>query len=152
MPIRCCATLLAVDPHVTLAGFGAWLRGLPPRTVAGLRQALQGPDRLSGDDRAWLGATAPWPACAAGRTMVRGAGRLLRAFAGRLPGFVGSGFAHLHANFLSLTASVERSDTQTTVRLGRPPLDLILGLAGLHRRAIEVAWIEPPRMLLYPGE
>jgi hypothetical protein len=144
--------LLAIDPQITLGVFAKWLTGLSRRSVAALRRAIDIPARLTADDRAWLGATAPWPAGTAATALARGTARVLRGFARRLPGFARSGLAYLHANFLTSTASAECSDTQISVRLGRPPLDLILSIAGLNRRELELAWIEPRRLLLYSAE
>jgi hypothetical protein len=72
------------------------------------------------------------------RALGEAARGLLERFSASLPGFAQSSAAHVRANFLDLTAAVEREGERVVVRLGRPPLDLILRLSGLKRR--EFAW------------
>jgi hypothetical protein len=59
---------------------------------------------------------------------------LLREFGRGVPGCDGSSPAYLRARCLSQAAAV--SPDGTTARLGRAPLDVLLGLAGLKRASI----------------
>jgi hypothetical protein len=68
---------------------------------------------------------------------------VLRNFAWKLPGFALSSLPHLFANFLDCSAAVEASEL-CVVRLGRAPLHLILGMAGLNRRSYQLSWMERP--------
>ena len=67
---------------------------------------------------------------------------LLRAFARRLTGFAGSGLGYLYANFLDFPASLEEEMTRRVVRVGRPPLNLILSMAGVTRCAYTAGWLD----------
>ncbi|MBB3219825.1 hypothetical protein [Pseudoduganella umbonata] len=64
----------------------------------------------------------------------------MRRFARRLPGFALSHLDYLQANFLDLPASVERRGDATIVGLGRPPLALMLDLAGMTRTTYALPW------------
>lgn len=65
---------------------------------------------------------------------------LLRNFSGRLIGFSQSGLEYLFANFLDIPASVQTNSGQTLVRLGRPPLHVVLNLAGMNRQSYTLSW------------
>jgi hypothetical protein len=78
--------------------------------------------------------------------------QLLRAFAGRLPGFARSHLAYLHAQFLNLAAAVETEPERRLVRLGRAPLALMLNLAGLSRGRRQFHWIDGPALELFTGD
>jgi hypothetical protein len=75
---------------------------------------------------------------------------LLRDFAWRLPGFAWSQPAYLSENFLDCRATVEEEAERRVIRLGRPPLDLLLNMTGLNRRQYELSWLEGQRFELYP--
>jgi hypothetical protein len=77
---------------------------------------------------------------------------VLRAFARRLPGFSRSGFSYLHRNFLDLTAAVEDQPERRIVRLGKPPLNLILTMAGQNRLSYRAGWLDGRPLELYPQE
>jgi hypothetical protein len=64
----------------------------------------------------------------------------LRRFARRLPGFALSHLDYIHANFLCVAASVESRGMETVVGLGRPPLALMLDLAGMTRTSYALPW------------
>ena len=76
---------------------------------------------------------------------------ILRTFAARLPGFAGSSFPHLRANFLSIAARVQGEPERYVVWLGKPPLQLVLGLGGLGRGEYRVSWL-PNRPFALFGE
>lgn len=69
---------------------------------------------------------------------------VLRNFAWKLPGFALSSLPHLFANFLDCCAAVEEASDLCVIRLGRAPLHLILGMAGLNRRSYQLSWMERP--------
>jgi hypothetical protein len=58
---------------------------------------------------------------------------LLQAFADRLPGFSKSSPPYLNENFLNFEAEVTSFEDRYEVRLGNPPLHLVLSMAGLNR-------------------
>jgi hypothetical protein len=74
---------------------------------------------------------------------------LLRNFSGRLMGFSQSGLEYLFANFLDIPAGVQARSGQTIVRLGQPPLQVILNLAGMNRQSYTLNW-SPGAFALFP--
>jgi hypothetical protein len=77
---------------------------------------------------------------------------LLRAFAGRLPGFAKSGLPYLHANFLDFSATLEDEPERRVVRLGRPPLYVVLNMAGLSRATYRLSWLDDRPFALFQTE
>ncbi|HET9579137.1 MAG TPA: hypothetical protein VFP44_14995, partial [Usitatibacter sp.] len=69
-----------------------------------------------------------WP-----RTIAVAAQRVVHAFLQRIPGFARTHLRHARRNFLEAAATVEPEDARIVVRLARPPLALMLNLAGLNR-------------------
>ncbi len=65
---------------------------------------------------------------------------LLRNFAWRLPGFARSSLAYLFDNFLDCPASLEDAPDRCILRLGRPPLNLVLNMTGMARASYRVGW------------
>jgi hypothetical protein len=92
------------------------------------------------DVRYLAGGRAPWLPPAWQRLICLAAQQVLRRFARRLPGFALSHLDYLHANFLCMPASVELRGEQMVVGLGRPPLALMLDLAGMTRTAYTLPW------------
>jgi len=70
------------------------------------------------------------------------AARVLRRFAERLPGY-------LHANCLDIGAAIDWQDERVLVRLERPPLNLILNLAGANRGDRRLDWLPGPPLALF---
>lgn len=66
---------------------------------------------------------------------------LLRTLARRLPGFSRVSLPYLYRNFLELAARCEGEDAQRIVQLGRPPLQLVLGMTGLARGRYRLSWL-----------
>jgi hypothetical protein len=98
-------------------------------------------------DLDYLGAPCdPWDALV---TLL--AARVLRRFAERLPGFATASFAYLHANCLDVSAEIEWQDERVLVHLERPPLDLILNLAGANRGERRLDWLPGPPLALFAG-
>jgi hypothetical protein len=125
----------------------AWLR------FVAILEALGGPARQHGLDdpvlRALYGIDAALhtPARIRSRSPLRtesaAASRLLRAFAARLRGFSRSGDEHLRQNFLDVDARLEVDDGgRWLVHVGRPPLHVVLHMAGLDRQDVWVPWLE----------
>ena len=75
---------------------------------------------------------------------------LMRAFAWRLPGFAGSNLPYLYSNFLDLAGSVEEEPARQVVRLGRPPLNLILSMTGMARKTYALSWLDERPFALFP--
>ncbi len=74
----------------------------------------------------------------------------MRAFAWRLPGFAGSNLPYLHRNFLDFAGSVEDEPTRRVVRLGRPPLYLVLSMTGMARSTYRLSWLDDRPLTLFP--
>jgi hypothetical protein len=94
--------------------------------------------------RSW-GPARPWQ-----WTLNVAAQGLLRNFAWRLPGFAGSNLPYLYSNFLDLTASLEDEPDRRVVRLGRPPLHLILTMTGMLRKVYRLSWLDDRPFALFP--
>jgi hypothetical protein len=75
--------------------------------------------------------------------------QVMRAFAWRLPGFAGSNLPYLSRNFLEFGASVEEELARRVVRLGRPPLQLILGITGMTRQTYRLSWLDERPLALF---
>jgi hypothetical protein len=137
--------LFGIDSALTFEALATWLETLGRE---GRRALVRAPSKLwlqgdgdsriarrsaaSIDDRVAL--SPPVPISAGwSRAMSSVAYRLLRNFAQRIPGYAASHARYLQHNFLSASASVAADATRIVVRLGRPPLALMLNLAGLNR-------------------
>ncbi len=75
---------------------------------------------------------------------------MLRSFAWKLPGFGNSSLGYLYNNFLACTASVKEDVNQNIVCLGRPPLHLVLAMAGLNRRSYRLSWAPDRTCTIFP--
>jgi len=87
-----------------------------------------------------------------GRALSIAAQQLLREFAWRLPGFAGSNLPYLARNFLAFAASIEEDDTRRIVRIGRPPLHLILNMTGMTRQTYRLSWLDERPLTLFQQE
>lgn len=74
---------------------------------------------------------------------------LLRAFAWRLPGFAESNLPYLSRNFLEFAGSLEEEPARRVVRLGRPPLHLVLGMTGMTRQTYRLSWLDGRPLVLF---
>jgi hypothetical protein len=74
---------------------------------------------------------------------------VMRAFAWRLPGFAGSSLPYLYNNFLDVSASLEDEPARRVVRLGRPPLNLVLGITGMAHSTYRVGWLDERPFALF---
>jgi len=75
---------------------------------------------------------------------------VLRLFASKLSGFARSSLNYLHSNFLDCSAAVEENAEQRVVCLGRPPLHLVLAMAGLNRCSYKLSWLDGPECAIFP--
>jgi hypothetical protein len=75
---------------------------------------------------------------------------VLRLFASKLSGFARSSLNYLHGNFLDCSAAVEESAEQRVVCLGRPPLHLVLAMAGVNRCSYKLSWLDGPACAIFP--
>lgn len=74
---------------------------------------------------------------------------LLRSFARRLPGFSGSSLPHLYGNFLDFPASFVDEPERRVIKLGAPPLNLILNITGMTRRTYRLSWLDERPFALF---
>jgi hypothetical protein len=71
--------------------------------------------------------------------------RVMRQLSWRLPGFSQSSLPYLYANFLDFRASVDPEPNRFVVRVGTPPLNIILAITGLQRTSFNLSWLEDQR-------
>ncbi|PYS76797.1 MAG: hypothetical protein DMF66_12790, partial [Acidobacteria bacterium] len=67
----------------------------------------------------------------------------------RLPGFATSGLAYLFGNFLDFAGSLEDEEARRVVRVGRPPLNLVLMLTGMNRSSYRLNWLDERPFVLF---
>jgi hypothetical protein len=77
---------------------------------------------------------------------------VLGGFARTLPGFAVSSPDYLRRNFLDCRARVTGTAELIEVELGRPPLDLVLGIAGLNRERLSLPWLDARPIQLHPRQ
>jgi hypothetical protein len=86
------------------------------------------------------------------RALTFGARQVMQGFAARLPGFGQSRYDYLHRNFLDFAATLEYEPARIVVRLGRPPLHLMLGLTGASRGTMRFDWLDARPLALFSEE
>jgi hypothetical protein len=86
------------------------------------------------------------------RALSIAAQQLLRGLAWRLPGFAGSNLPYLSRNFLEFAATIEADDARHVVRIGRPPLHLILNMTGMTRQSYRLSWLDERPFALFQQE
>ena len=74
---------------------------------------------------------------------------VMRSFAWRLPGFAGSNLPYLFSNFLNFSGSIEEEPARHIVRIGRPPLHLILSMTGMTRQTYRLSWLDERPLALF---
>lgn len=77
---------------------------------------------------------------------------LLRGVAWCLPSFARSNLPYLSRNFLDFSASIEEEPARRIVRLGRPPLHLILNMTGITRQSYRLSWLDERTFALFQAE
>ena len=85
----------------------------------------------------------------AGKSLEIAANELLGRFLRRLRGFAASGGDYVRKNFLSTHAAVELEPDRVVVTLSRPPLDLVLSMAGVNRGVRRWPWLDPRPFLFF---
>ena len=88
----------------------------------------------------------------AGLALAVASQNLLRLFSRRLTGFSRSSLNYLYSNFLDCSAAVQEAAGQRSVCLGRPPLNLVLAMAGLNRCSYQLSWLGSQACAIYPEE
>ncbi len=83
------------------------------------------------------------------RALTFGARQVMQGFAARLPGFGQSRYDYLHRNFLDFGATLDYEPGRIVVRLGRPPLHLMLGLTGASRGTMQFDWLDARPLALF---
>ncbi len=78
-----------------------------------------------------------------------GALSVMRDFSWRLPGFDGSSLAYLYSNFLEFSGSVDEEEDRRVVRLGRPPLNVVLNMTGMVRNTYKLGWLDEKPFVLF---
>jgi hypothetical protein len=86
------------------------------------------------------------------RALSIAAQQLLRGLAWRLLGFAGSNLPYLSRNFLEFAATIEADDARHVVRIGRPPLYLILSMTGMTRQSYRLSWRDERPFALFQQE
>jgi hypothetical protein len=92
------------------------------------------------------------PVRALDRALSVAACAVMRAFAWRLPGFAESSMPFLHHNFLDFAATMHEEPGRRVVRVGRPPLHLVLGLTGMTRATYRVGWLDDRPFAIFQDE
>jgi hypothetical protein len=77
---------------------------------------------------------------------------LMRNFAWRLPGFAHSNLPYLYGNFLDFSASLEDEPGRRVIRVGRPPLHLILNMTSIVRGTYHLNWLDERPFVLFPEQ
>ena len=77
---------------------------------------------------------------------------LLRQIAYRLPGFAGSNLPYLFGNFFDFAANIEEEPARRVVRLGQPPLHLVLNMTGMNRQSYRLSWLDERPFALFNSE
>ena len=77
---------------------------------------------------------------------------VLRRFARKLSGFANSSLDYLNHNFFDISAAVQETDESRVVSLCRPPLHLVLSMAGLNRCNYRLNWLDGRPCAIFPEE
>ncbi|HWX65704.1 MAG TPA: hypothetical protein VNZ27_04665 [Rhodanobacter sp.] len=147
--------LLGIDARVSTEMIAAWLGKLSMRRRRGWRRGLPSEDRpraADDDERHFLRSPpGPWlPRWHA--ALATAAQHLLHRFACKIPGFAASRAHYLHSQFLDVGAQLEWQHEHLQVTFERPPLALLLNLAGLNRGQHELPWLTTPAMTFFSRE
>ncbi len=118
----------------------AFANGVPRKPCTAADLAYLASPRRTGIDPVWK------------RTLTLGAQRVMQGFARRLPGFAQSRYGYLYGNFLDFAATFEGEPERIVVRIGRPPLHLILALIGATRGTMQFDWLDARSLTLFDQE
>ncbi|MEO8049673.1 MAG: hypothetical protein ABI833_04590 [Acidobacteriota bacterium] len=149
-------SLFKVDPALSAESFRRWQGAIRVRQLRRLRRLCLTSDlmrdnsrHLAPGDRAWL--RLPRPISSSRDNWLDDVALLVaRSLAWRLPGFSTASLPYLYENFLEFPASIEEFENHRVIRLGAPPLQLILNMTGLCRWRYTVSWLDPKPFHLYP--
>lgn len=147
--------LLGIDARVSTEMIAAWLGKLGMRRRRGWLRGLPGEDghRATVDDERHFLRTPPGPWPPRWHTaLAMAAQHLLHRFACKIPGFATSHAPYLHSQFLDIGAQLEWQHEHLRVTFERPPLALLLNLAGLNRGQHELPWLTTPAMTFFSRE
>jgi hypothetical protein len=138
--------LFQIHPSLGLADVAEWLSTLALRHGPEIRSI-----GLTKNDARYL-AFPPFvrETSSIRKAIGRVAIHVLRDFSRRLPGFARASFVHLQVNFLSGSATLEQQPERRVVRLGRPPLDVILNMTGMSRTTYRLPWLDNRPFALFP--
>ena len=75
---------------------------------------------------------------------------VMRDLAWRLPKFAESNLPYLFSNFLSFKGNIEDEPERRVVRLGRPPLYLVLHMTGIVHGSYRLSWLDERPFMLFP--
>lgn len=78
--------------------------------------------------------------------------RTMASFSNRLPGFGGSQPAYIRTNFLDVHATAVWEPQRIVARVARPPLHVVLSLAGMTRRRYDLSWLGAIPIEVFPEE
>ena len=142
------AELAVIAPHLPLASPGSQEAAAYHDADAGLAEGIARLGHLNGDLAYVLPRRRRVPLDWA---VAMAAQHTLRLFSRRLPGFSRSSLDYLARNFLDVAATLtESEDGRRLVRLGRPPLGLVLALTGAHRGSYRLSWLDEREFALFP--
>lgn len=147
-------TLLGVDARVSIDAVATWLRNLGHQRLLGWRRFSidSATQTRRNTERQFLAQPAsPWPRLWH-TALVDSAEQLLSRFAHKIPGFSASSASYLHTQFLDIGAQVDHQPDHSQITLERPPLALLLNLAGLNRGERNIPWLTIPSLRLYSQE
>jgi hypothetical protein len=138
--------LLRIGPRFDLDALREWDGQISAAMLEDFGSATEsiGPTvEIAAQDMDYLELTAAFVVSAElDRALSYCAAGILRAFASRLSGFAGSHFAYLWTNFLVVGATIEDGLTCRVVRIGQPPLALVLNMSGLGRARYRLSWLD----------
>jgi hypothetical protein len=145
---------LRIAPAIDIASISEWFRGAAIANEQRLRRVIEADDdshALPTDLDSVIDRSGVLPSrwseiCGAA------AARAVRRFARRLPGFADASCPHLWRNMLDMSAAVDQRKDRVTVRLSRPPLDLILQICGQTRGERRWPWLDPRPFFLVSGD
>ncbi len=142
------AELAVIVPHLPLASIGSQEAAARDDADPELAEGIARLAHLAGDLAYVLPRRSRVPLDWA---VAMAAQHALRLFSRRLPGFSRSSLDYLARNFLDVAATLtESEDGRRLVRLGRPPLGLVLALTGAHRGSYRLSWLDEREFALFP--
>jgi len=146
--------LFFIPPSCSTSDLVAWQQSISEEDIVALHITLaewggQG-DEISREDLTVPPSLRPSTLLDSGLTVAAAA--IMRSFARRLPGFASSSLPFLYSNFLDISASLDEEAERRVVRLGRPPLAVILSVNGMFRSTYRLRWLDNRPFSLFPQE